>query len=156
MSQWTDDPDAWVRMYSGEDCVICRRGTPRDVIAELEASWLTMGEDAPMRGYCCLVFGRHAVELHDLTAPEGTAYMRDIQRVSRAVQSVTGAVKMNYEVHGNTLPHLHMHFFPRYVGDPFEGGPINPRAVQGPVYAPAEFDRIKRLLREALAHPPTR
>ena len=34
--------------------------------------------------------------------------------------TASGATKMNYEVHGNTIPHLHMHFFPRYAGDPFE------------------------------------
>jgi diadenosine tetraphosphate (Ap4A) HIT family hydrolase len=32
---------------------------------------------------------------------------------------------MNYEIHGNTIPHLHVHLFLRYKGDPFEGGPIN-------------------------------
>jgi diadenosine tetraphosphate (Ap4A) HIT family hydrolase len=123
-----------------------------DVLAELEASWVTASETAPMRGYCCLVFRpRHAVELHDLSADEGAAYMRDIRRLSRAVKSVTGAVKMNYEVHGNSLPHLHMHFFPRYVGDPFEGGPIDPRAARGPVYTPGEFEEVRQRLRAALA-----
>ncbi len=77
--------------------------------------------------------------------------MRDLQRASRAVKSVTGAVKLNYEVHGNTLPHLHLHLFPCYPGDPFEGGPINPRAVAGPVYAPGELEVLKQRLRAALA-----
>jgi diadenosine tetraphosphate (Ap4A) HIT family hydrolase len=36
---------------------------------------------------------------------------------------------MNYEIHGNTIPHLHMHLYPRYSGDPFEGEPIDPRRV---------------------------
>ncbi|WP_211194677.1 HIT family protein [Pyxidicoccus fallax] len=76
--------------------------------------------------------------------------MRDIQRVSRAVKTLTGAVKLNYEVHGNTLPHLHMHFFSRYPGDPFEDGPIKPRAVTGPVYAPGEFENLRTRLRAAL------
>ena len=150
MSRWTD-PDEWARLCSGERCVICRDG-PRDVVAELEASWLTAGEDAPLRGYCCVVFRRHAVELHDLTEAEAAAYMRDLQRVSRAVQSVTGAVKMNYEVHGNTIPHLHTHVFPRHVGDPFEGGPIDPRRVRGPVYMAGEFDEVRRRIEEALRH----
>lgn len=34
---------------------------------------------------------------------------------------------MNYEIHGNTIPHLHMHLFPRFDGDPFEGRPIDGR-----------------------------
>jgi diadenosine tetraphosphate (Ap4A) HIT family hydrolase len=69
--------------------------------------------------------------------------MRDARKVSRAVAAATGAVKMNYEIHGNSLPHLHMHFFPRYRGDRFEGGPIDARVVKDLVYAPGEFERIR-------------
>jgi hypothetical protein len=38
--------------------------------------------------------------------------MGDMRRVSRALKDVTGAVKTNLDIHGNTLPHLHAHFFP--------------------------------------------
>jgi len=137
-------------------CPICRGGGPREVLAEMEASWLTAGPDGPMRGYCCLFFRRHAVELHDLTAEEGAAFMRDVQRVSRAIQASTGAAKMNYEVHGNTLRHLHMHFFPRDPGDEFEGRPIDPRSVTREVYAPGELEEFHRRMLRALAHDPPR
>ena len=70
--------------------------------------------DAPLRLPC--VPGGHVVELHDLTEPEGAAFMRDARRLSAAVQAVTAAVKLSYEVHGNTIPHLQMHFYPRYPG----------------------------------------
>ncbi|UQA55859.1 HIT family protein [Polyangium aurulentum] len=149
MSNWRD-PEAWSALRSGEACPICLDGGPRDVLAQLEASWVTMGDDGPMRGYVCLLFRRHAVELHDLDDAEGAAFMRDIRRVSRALAVVTGAVKLNYEVHGNTLPHLHMHFFPRYVGDPFEGRPIDPRSVKMPVYAPGELAGMRRRILEEL------
>lgn len=110
------DPVAWAQLRSVEACVICRQGTPNDILAELETSWVTVNEDAPMRGYACLVFRRHAVEL----------------------------------VHGNSIPHLHMHFFPRYPGDPFEGGPISPNAARTPVYAPGEITAVRTRLLEAL------
>lgn len=153
MSRWTD-PEVWAGEYGGASCGVCRRGTPDDAVAVLEATWVGMGEDAPMRGYCFLMFRhRHVVELHDMTADEGAAFMRDLQRVSRVVQSVTGAVKMNYEIHGNTVPHLHAHVFPRYVGDPFEGAPIAPRSVTWPVYAPGEFAEMRERVRRALAEP---
>ena len=142
MSRWRD-PAAWEALRRGDTCPVCRDGKPRDVVAELEASWVTMGEEAPMRGYACLVFRRHAVELHDLDAEEGAAFMRDAQRLSRAVAVATAAVKLNYEVHGNTLPHLHLHVFPRFVGDPFEDRPIDPRSVTGPVYAPGELEAMR-------------
>lgn len=79
MSKWTD-PEEWARLVGGESCPICRPGAPLDAIAELEVSSVMMGEDAPIRGYCWLLFRRHAVELHDLTPNEGAAYMRDVQR----------------------------------------------------------------------------
>src|SRR5437660_4204525 len=93
MSKWSN-PEEWARLCSGETCPICLDGGRRDIIAELETSWLTTNENSPLHGYCCLVFKRHAVELHDLTEEEGAAYMRDIQKVSRALKTVTGAVKI--------------------------------------------------------------
>lgn len=150
MSLW-NDPDRWSALCSGEACPICRRREPLDVVAKLEASWVTMEESAPVRGYVCLVSQTHAVDLHDLPEAAARAFMRDARKISMAVASVTGAVKMNYEIHGNSIPHLHMHFFPRYRGDQFEGQPINPRLVVQPVYAPGEFEKIRDSFLIALA-----
>jgi diadenosine tetraphosphate (Ap4A) HIT family hydrolase len=102
-----------------------------------------MHEAAPVRGYVCLVSRTHAVDLHDLPAAEAAAFMRDAQLTSRVLGLVTGAVKLNYEIHGNSLPHLHMHFFPRYRGDRFEGQPINPKLTIEPVYGAGEFELIR-------------
>ena len=149
MSKWSN-PEEWERLRNAQSCPVCLRGRPQDVITELEASFLIAGEDSPMRGYCFLLLKRHAVELYELTAEEATAFMRDVQRASRAVQEVTEAVKLNYEIHGNTIPHLHMHLFPRYVGDVFEGQPIDPRKVRAQVYGPGEFIKFAQRLREAV------
>ena len=140
MTSW-NDRDRWSALCSGEKCPICLRRQPLDVVATLEASWVTMAEAAPVRGYVCLVSRTHAVDLHDLPEATASAFMRDAHRVSRAVSSVTQAVKMNYEIHGNSIPHLHMHVFPRYRGDRFEGNPIDPRLAVQPVYAPGEFEK---------------
>ena len=97
-----------------------------------------------MRGYVCLVSRIHAVDLHDLPATAAAAFMRDAQLTSKVLSSITGAIKLNYEIHGNSLPHLHMHFFPRYRGDQFEGHPIDPKLSVQPVYGPGELERIRR------------
>jgi diadenosine tetraphosphate (Ap4A) HIT family hydrolase len=152
MSKWTE-PEEWERLRSGESCPICLRGGPLNTVAELEESFLTASAGATIRGNCVLFLKRHAVELHDLSPPEAAAFMRDARRVSRAVQEVTRAVKMNYEIHGNTIPHFHMHVFPRYVGDPFEYKPIDPRRVAPTAYGPGEFEefvaRVLARLRES-------
>jgi diadenosine tetraphosphate (Ap4A) HIT family hydrolase len=149
MASWNDG-ELWSGLCSGAECPICRRGEPLDLLATLETSWVTMQEAAPVPGYVCLVSQIHAVELHELQEDTASAFMRDARRVSGAVSAVTGAVKINYEIHGNSLPHLHMHFFPRYRGDRFEGQPINPRLVVQPVYAPGEFERTRDAVARAL------
>lgn len=103
-----------------------------------------------MVGYVCLVSRVHAVDLHDLTVGQSVAFMQDAHRVSSALSSVTGSVKLNYEIHGNTLPHLHMHFFPRYAGDPFEGRAIEPFRIVQPVYEHGQFAALKAQLIQAL------
>lgn len=150
MSKW-NSPTEWQRLCDGSACPICVRGQPLNIIATLNASWLTMSIDAPMCGYVCLVSQVHAVELHDLSIAQATSFMCDAHRVSAALSSATGAIKLNYEIHGNTLPHLHMHFFPRYVGDPFEGRAIEPNRIRHSVYVSGQFDALKDRLLRALA-----
>jgi diadenosine tetraphosphate (Ap4A) HIT family hydrolase len=149
LSAWNDG-DRWAALCSGEACPICLQGEPRDVVAKLDASWATMQEMAPVRGYVCLVSQMHAVELHDLPEAAALGFMRDCQKVSKALKAATGAVKLNYEIHGNTLPHLHMHFFPRYRGDRFEGRPIDPGSVKEPVYCAGEFQKMRERFLSAL------
>jgi diadenosine tetraphosphate (Ap4A) HIT family hydrolase len=142
MAVW-NDLERWADLCSGKACPICIRQKPLDVVAEFETTWVTMQEAAPIAGYACLVSRIHAVELHDLPQEAATAFMDDAQKVSKALMAVCGAVKLNYEIHGNSLPHLHMHFFPRYRGDRFEGKPIDPKSVLGPVYAQGGFQKIR-------------
>ena len=149
MSKW-NDAEKWGKLRSGEGCPICLKGAPRGVIAELETGYLTTQPEQPVRGYCCLVLKLQAVELQDLEIAEAEEFMRDMRAVSGALQGITGAVKMNLEIHGNTIPQLHAHFFPRYVGDRFEGGPVDPR-VEPIVLDGEEFQYFVAGLRAALA-----
>jgi diadenosine tetraphosphate (Ap4A) HIT family hydrolase len=64
---------------------------------------------------------------------------------------VTGAVKLIYEIHGNTIPHLHVHLFPRYKGDLLENGPINPRLIKESPYGAGEFENFTRTLQARLS-----
>ena len=122
MSKWNSAE--WEALYSGGSLSDLPRWPPiwNSGKAKRDLPKLTSSPESPMRGYCCLVLKRHAVELHDLNAEEGAALMTDMQRVAEALQTITGAVKLNYEIHGNTIPHLHVHLLPRYKGDPFEQG----------------------------------
>jgi diadenosine tetraphosphate (Ap4A) HIT family hydrolase len=116
------------------------KGKPNGVVLELSTSYLTSSADAPIRGYCCLVLKRHVVELYELRDEESVSLMRDIRQVGRALQEITKAVRLNYEIHGNTIPHLHLHVYPRYRGDPFEGRSIEPKLITTSLYKGSEFN----------------
>ena len=124
MSPSWSDPDRWVALREGPGCPVCTEG-PRDVVAELVASWVTLPPATPVRGYVCLVAKRHVVEPFELPMDERIAFWEDVNRVAAAVDRDLAPVKLNYEIHGNTLPHLHLHLFPRQRGDRFEGRPID-------------------------------
>jgi len=110
-------------------CPICARGHPLDVLADLPASWITAPPAAPLPGYACVVARLHVIEPFELDPPDRLAFWEDCMLAGRALNSLFSPRKMNYEIHGNTIPHLHMHLYPRYAGDPYGTGPIDGRAT---------------------------
>jgi len=109
-------------------CPICERGRPLDVLVALDATWVTAAARAPLPGYVCVVSRVHVVEPFELRGRARQAFWNEVSTVAEAIAKVTAATKLNYEIHGNTIPHLHLHLYPRYPGDPFEAGPIDPRS----------------------------
>ena len=67
--------------------------------------------------------------------------------------SHTGAFRINYELHGNTVPHLHLNLFPRYVDDPFAGKPIDYGRIEPSVYERDEFNVFVQQMQDRLAGP---
>jgi diadenosine tetraphosphate (Ap4A) HIT family hydrolase len=106
-------------------CVICRDGGPLDVIAELPTTWVSAPTMAPLPGYVCIVAKRHVAEPFELEEPELTAFWSESMSVAAALHALEQPLKMNYEIHGNAIPHLHLHLYPRFAGDPFQGRPID-------------------------------
>ena len=127
-------------------CVICDRGAPLDVIAEYPASWVTASEQAPLPGYVCVVSKTHVVEPFELAEPQRSAFWEECMAVAAALKRLLDVPKLNYEIHGNTIPHLHMHIYPRYPGDPYEGRPIDGSGKF--CRTPAELQRIAEALVE--------
>ena len=116
---------------------------PLDVVAELPTTWVTASVEAPLPGYVCVVSKKHVVEPFDLTPDDQTAFWSETMLVARAVATLLRPSRINYEIHGNTVAHLHVHLLSRYDGDPFEGEPIDFRR--------ASFARSKAQLADIAA-----
>jgi len=111
---------------SGGRCIMCERvaGEGPLFIADLPTSRAYLNEDQFFPGWVFLVLKRHAVELYELAAAERAALVEDVTRVARALADVYRPVKMNYELLGNLVPHIHWHLVPRLAGDPEPKGPV--------------------------------
>jgi diadenosine tetraphosphate (Ap4A) HIT family hydrolase len=134
-----------------EGCVICRSGRPLNVIVELSTCWVTAAREAPLPGYVCVVARRHANEPFEMEPEEQARFWLEAMSIARALAAAVQPIKMNYEIHGNTLPHLHLHLFPRTPDDPFVGGPIDPRRTSF-VRRDDELVALARAMRNAGTH----
>jgi diadenosine tetraphosphate (Ap4A) HIT family hydrolase len=145
------DAERWQALLDGSACPFCNGAGPAGVVAELSASVVTVNPDVHVRGYCCVIPREHAAELHTLSAAAALAFMRDVRRAARAVQSMTGAIKLNYEIHGNVVPHVHLHIIPRYPGDDIERTGAGFAQLAASPYAPGEFDAFTAGIRGLLS-----
>jgi diadenosine tetraphosphate (Ap4A) HIT family hydrolase len=65
-----------------------------------------------------LVARRHATELNQLPYGVRRDFFDELCLLARAVEDTFQPHKLNYELLGNQVPHLHWHLFPRYRHDP--------------------------------------
>lgn len=139
-----------------ENCPCCKQLPMPDGdvdIAELEYSYVTAERRAQGRlfGKCHVLIKKHYVNFEDIPADEMAGYMHEIQLVARALRKVTGAEKINYEIHANSLPHIHCHLFPRYLDDDFPSMPIDYRVCEPSIYeSDKEFHWFVEQMREEL------
>jgi diadenosine tetraphosphate (Ap4A) HIT family hydrolase len=71
-------------------------------------------------------------------------------RAGAAVERAFGAVKVNYMILGNAIPHLHAHITPRLYGDAWPGRPANLDGEPLPT-TDDEYAQRVALIRAALA-----
>jgi diadenosine tetraphosphate (Ap4A) HIT family hydrolase len=103
------------------------------------------------RGYSIVIWrGRHVSEPTELSEQEASGYWLEVLRVGRALEAHLQPVKLNYDLLGNSLPHLHTHVMPRYADDPRPGWPFPfPDADQPPheeTQFRADVDALRGLL----------
>ncbi len=92
-------------------------------------------------GKCVILCKKHFIELQEIPPQDLMNFMMDVQKVAKALKEVSGAVKINFELHGNTIPHLHIHLFPRYLDDSFPGKAIDyTKITPSPYENESEFE----------------
>jgi diadenosine tetraphosphate (Ap4A) HIT family hydrolase len=133
-------PADWTERVRGKACPMCAEGRPavahgssRIFEGRISDAYLTR-VDVGQPGYSVVIWrgGRHVADPTELNKDEASAYFDEVLRVGRAIEQHYHPIKMNFEMLGNSLPHLHTHVVPRYLDD---GEPGHP-----PHFMRADFD----------------
>jgi diadenosine tetraphosphate (Ap4A) HIT family hydrolase len=111
---------------TAEACPACAGQWPARThrIAEGASTVAYLHDDQFFPGWTLLVLKRHATELWQLEPAERATLIEDVARVARAVGTAFGAVKVNYELLGNMIAHIHWHLIPRRADDPAPRAPV--------------------------------
>ncbi len=108
-------------------CPFCRKlqALPEaDIVWHFPHGVALLGPWQYYHGYCILIARRHATELSALDDNERRAHLDEMCLLARAIEQSFRPHKLNYELLGNQVPHLHWHLFPRYLNDPNRLQPV--------------------------------
>jgi diadenosine tetraphosphate (Ap4A) HIT family hydrolase len=136
-------------------CKVCEKVWPpkNHYIGDLGLTRAYVFEDQFFTGWTVLVLKDHRTELFQLTPLERGALMEEISRVGNALTKIFDVRKINSELLGNQVPHIHWHVIPRLITDP---DPLSPvwSVSHDPVRLSSSLlsERL-RLLRSTLGMP---
>jgi diadenosine tetraphosphate (Ap4A) HIT family hydrolase len=147
--------EQWDSLVRGENCPLCVECHSTEwsnnfgyTVTDLRLSRLRLAMNQYVAGYCVLICHRHVQEPYHLT-DNGSLFFEDMMAAAQAIEWVFNPLKLNFQLLGNLVPHLHAHLVPRYYGDPAPGRPIDPEGHIMRLTAQEYQERVGRL-QEAL------
>lgn len=93
-------------------------------IAEFENCYVVLNRDQFFAGYCFVFAKAHVTELFHLDGETRQGVVEEVNAVAAALAHVFQPTKLNYELLGNMVPHMHWHLVPRFSDDPLWPKPI--------------------------------
>lgn len=111
---------------SSAECPACGGTWPaaEQRIADLGLTVAYLHDDQFFPGWTLLVLKRHATELFQLDREERGRLIEEVSAVAQTLVTAFGARKVNYELLGNQIPHIHWHLIPRLPDDPAPREPV--------------------------------
>jgi diadenosine tetraphosphate (Ap4A) HIT family hydrolase len=120
-------------------------------IIELEHSRVVLNRDQFFPGYTLLFTKQHATELFHLEHSVRTGLMEEVSRIAEALSGVFRPDKINYELLGNMVPHIHWHLVPRFSSETLWPRPIWAETHAELLLSPDEYRERIGLIRQALS-----
>lgn len=119
-------------------------------VAELEHCYVMLNRDQFFKGYCFVFTKKHVTELFHLDVESRSGIIEEMNAVAAALFRLFTPTKINYELLGNMVPHLHWHVVPRFTTDPLWPRPIWSEPHEPLELTTAEYAERISLLRKEL------
>ena len=135
------------------DCWMCQgiREPEHMIFFESQTSIGKLNPDQFFKGYSFVSLKWHSEELYQLSERDRKKFLEDMSCVAAALDDTFHPDKMNYELLGNGMPHLHWHLVPRYKTDPYWGRPIWTGPVRRKRLVKGEYEQMVREIRTNMA-----
>lgn len=133
-------------------CIACSGQWPPvdHRIADCGTSIAYLFEDQFFPGWTVLVLKRHATELFQISADERSRLIEEVSRMAEALMEAFHPVKINYELLGNQLSHIHWHLIPRLADDPSPREPVWTVVHEKQPLSPADLAERVALIRSRM------
>jgi diadenosine tetraphosphate (Ap4A) HIT family hydrolase len=134
------------------NCPMCTKWTsePELRITELQHCYVTLNRDQFFPGYCFVFTKDHVTELFLLDRQDRQTVLEEVTIVAAALYNIFKPAKMNYELLGNMVPHMHWHVVPRFTADPLWPRPIWSEPHEPVILAPDEYAGRVQLIQSSI------
>jgi len=135
-----------------DDCWMCQglHEPTHLIFYESKTSIAKLNPDQYFQGYSFVTLKWHCEELYTLSDKDRKNFLEDMSRVARALSEAISPDKMNYELLGNGMPHLHWHLIPRFKTDLLWGRPIWTGSRKQKRLQRADYDQLVSKLKTTL------
>ena len=119
-------------------------------IAEMDQCYVVLNRDQFFPGYSLVFTKGHVTELFHLDRETRSAVMEEVTATAAALNRLFKVDKINYELLGNMVPHMHWHLVPRLRSDPLWPRPIWAEGHDEVILSAAEYAERIESIRKAI------
>jgi diadenosine tetraphosphate (Ap4A) HIT family hydrolase len=137
------------------DCPMCSKweSEPDMRITQLEQCYVSLNRDQFFRGYCFVYTKNHLTELFHLDLQTRSKVIEEMNSVAAALFRLFNPEKINYELLGNMVPHMHWHVVPRFATDHLWPRPVWSEPHEPVELTATEYSERIALIRQELRLP---
>ncbi|MCL2760502.1 MAG: HIT family protein [Desulfuromonadales bacterium] len=134
------------------NCPMCIKWKeePKMRIAELKYCYLMLNQDQFFPGYSLLFTKEHITETFYLKRAARGGVVEELNRVAEVLFKIFEPAKINYELLGNMVPHMHWHIVPRFTTDSCWPNSIWSKPHKEVMLSSEEYKERIELIREGL------